>query len=280
MGAGGDSVPLVRRTRRRLPKQRSSHDHPHPAEAGAQGAATPVTGPAKAKRTRKTAEPATPIVEPKPATGPRGELIDRKGFAFEDAELAGYIVLLPFREFETVRLNKAHQADEADTRSRWITRCVAHGTVQLAANGTEAERQGARKAGRAGARGCAKVASDSRARRAGGRQGFGLAFGASVAPTSSESGTTVRYDGALSSTDAAGHAAWLAERAPVWGYSPVGPAIPIPPETAGEASAITQAFLNDRDGGFETELVGEGDPPPAEEAWLAPGETEPPGTVH
>ena len=125
--------------------------------------ATPVTEPAKAKRTRKApvTEPATPApkpAEPKPATGPRGELIDRKGFAFEDAELAGYIVVLPFREFETARLNKAHQADEADTRSRWITRCTAHGTTTPAANGTEAERQGARKARASWCKACAKVA--------------------------------------------------------------------------------------------------------------------------
>ena len=90
----------------------------------------------------------------------------------------------------------------------------------------------------------------------------------------------MRYDGAFPSTDVAGDVARLAERRAGVGVLAGRPAIPIPPETAGEASAITQAFLNDRDGGFETELVGEGDPPPAEEAWLAPGETEPPGTVH
>lgn len=108
-------------------------------------AAELVTNPAVAK-----------AVEAKPATGPRGELLARKAFAFEEGELAGYVVVLPFREFETAKVNKAN-ADSVPAERRWVTRCVEHGTHTFAANGTDAERAGARKARQVWCKGCAKA---------------------------------------------------------------------------------------------------------------------------
>ena len=55
--------------------------------------------PAERKPARRKAapKPVEVISEPKPATGPRGELLARVGLA-ED----GYVIKLPFREFETL----------------------------------------------------------------------------------------------------------------------------------------------------------------------------------
>jgi len=81
---------------------------------------------------------------PKPATGPRGEILSRKGVLVEDGPLAGYIVSLPFREFEALKVSKAN-ADSVPAERRWATVCVEHGTHTFASNGTEAEKAGARK---------------------------------------------------------------------------------------------------------------------------------------
>ncbi len=111
--------------------------------------------PAERKPARRKAapKPVEVISEPKPATGPRGELLARVGLA-ED----GYVIKLPFREFETLRAADVKVATEAG-QPVWLTRCVAHGTTRPAATGTEAERAGARAARRTWCKPCAKAAS-------------------------------------------------------------------------------------------------------------------------
>ena len=96
---------------------------------------------APAKATTKT--PAKAKAEP-PATGPRGELLDRKGVQLR-GKLRGYSVTVGFREFEVIKHSTLGKAE-----GRWAVRCVAHGSTKVVlgekASAAEAERQGARKA--------------------------------------------------------------------------------------------------------------------------------------
>lgn len=132
-----------------LKEAKAAPADPEPTGSKPKAAEADAHKAAKAAKEAKLVE--APAATARPATGPRGELLERKGFTYQDGPMAGYVVKLPFREFET-----AKWAYGAPTGSHptWRTVCVVHGTHTAADSATDAERKGARKARAEWCKGC------------------------------------------------------------------------------------------------------------------------------
>jgi hypothetical protein len=119
---------------------------------------TETTKPARKPRgSRKPARPAPEAAkaeEPRPATGPRGELLARKGSPGE-GRLASYVVTIGFQEFEVLKAGP--EAGTVAEEERWATVCVAHGNHTFTDSATLAERAGARKARAGWCKACANT---------------------------------------------------------------------------------------------------------------------------
>jgi hypothetical protein len=113
-----------------------------PGKANGTGAAKKGT-PAKANEAKTVAKAKADAKadDSKPTTGPRGELLDRKGAPLAD----GYTVTVGFREFEVAKHESLGKAE-----GRWGVLCVLHDRFHVltgdTASASEAERQGSRKA--------------------------------------------------------------------------------------------------------------------------------------